>query len=61
MGNRNRDGLLKALDRLKDKHVIALHRVAKKPGALPFFKHPKMMVILRNEAGHRERLQQEGR
>jgi hypothetical protein len=59
--HRNRKGLRRVLSGMKDRHIIALHRVAKISGAMPFFQDPRAMILLRQEAEHRLRLSKDGR
>lgn len=42
------------LDRLTDKAIRTLLRIAKQPGARPFFRDPRAMIALREEARRRE-------
>lgn len=42
-------------DRFTLDHLRALHRLAKRPGLLPFFKDPRHMIALRVALDERER------
>lgn len=38
---------------MKDCHLATLHRLGRDSGARPFFRHPKMMIALRDEMERR--------